>query len=147
MRKYGTILAAIDGTESSRDVLAHARAIAAIVDVEVIVYHVVQKAYSGAATIYVGLPTEISVDDAVAELQADGIRARPLEEEAFWKHTARTIVEAATRESAGLIVMGSRGRSKLPALMLGSVAYEVLHRSSLPVLVIPDEATAPAPRP
>ncbi len=61
-----------------------------------------------------------------------------MEEEAFWKHTARTIVEAANRESASLIVMGSRGRSKLPALMLGSVAYEVLHLTNMPVLVVPD---------
>lgn len=135
---YATLLVAIDGTEASNNVLAHARAIAAVVDVEVIVYHVVEKAYAGAATMYVGLPTEISVTDAAAQLQKEGVRARALEEEAFWKHTARTIVDAADRVSASLIVMGSRGRSKVPALMLGSVAYEVLHRSTLPVLVIPD---------
>jgi nucleotide-binding universal stress UspA family protein len=135
---YGTVLVAIDGTESSESVLGHARALAGIVDVELIVYHVRGKAYSGAATIDVDSTTVISVNDAARELQAAGIRARAMEEEAFWKHTARTIVEAANRESASLIVMGSRGRSKLPALMLGSVAYEVLHLTNMPVLVVPD---------
>jgi len=36
---------------------------------------------------------------------------------------------------ADLIVMGSRGRSRLAGIVLGSMAGSVIHRASCPVLV------------
>jgi nucleotide-binding universal stress UspA family protein len=46
-------------------------------------------------------------------------------------------VEVAHREQARAIVIGTRGRGKTTAVLLGSVAYKVLHLADLPVLVIP----------
>jgi nucleotide-binding universal stress UspA family protein len=45
-----------------------------------------------------------------------------------------------TRRShqAGLIVLGTRGRSAVKS-MLGSVAHEVVCESTLPVLAVPDK--------
>jgi nucleotide-binding universal stress UspA family protein len=37
--------------------------------------------------------------------------------------------------AAGVIVLGSRGRSDLTALLLGSVAHQVIHLADQPVLV------------
>jgi nucleotide-binding universal stress UspA family protein len=45
------------------------------------------------------------------------------------------IIAAARQKGCDLIVMGSRGRSGISALVLGSVTAKVLTHSSIPVLV------------
>jgi nucleotide-binding universal stress UspA family protein len=50
---------------------------------------------------------------------------------------AEVIATAAEREDADLVCIASRGRSRLPRLLLGSVSQEMLLRSKRPVLVIP----------
>jgi nucleotide-binding universal stress UspA family protein len=55
-----------------------------------------------------------------------------------------TIVRAAAREHADLIVMGTHGRSGFRRLALGSVAAHVVHTAARPVLVVPPW---PAPMP
>jgi nucleotide-binding universal stress UspA family protein len=137
VKSYEKVLVAIDESETSINVLEHARKLASTNDSEIIVYHVRQKAYSGASTISVGPPPVITAQVAARQLAEAGLRARALEEDAQWAHTANAIIEAAERESASVIVIGSRGLSRLPAMLLGSVAYKVLHLANQPVLVIP----------
>ncbi|HMQ22145.1 MAG TPA: universal stress protein [Planctomycetota bacterium] len=47
-----------------------------------------------------------------------------------------TLLACAKHEAADLIVVGSRGRSRLTDLVLGSVASFLTHQSPLPVLVV-----------
>jgi nucleotide-binding universal stress UspA family protein len=54
---------------------------------------------------------------------------------AFVGDVAKVIVEAARDHGAGVIVLGSRGRGDLSAL-LGSVAHQVIHLADRPVLVV-----------
>ena len=49
---------------------------------------------------------------------------------------AREIVADAVLYDAGVIVMGSRGRSDLTGLLLGSTAHKVIHLTDRPVLVV-----------
>jgi nucleotide-binding universal stress UspA family protein len=49
---------------------------------------------------------------------------------------AETIVEIAVRERFDLIIIGSRGRSRLKTLFVGSVADEVMEQASCPVLLV-----------
>jgi nucleotide-binding universal stress UspA family protein len=49
---------------------------------------------------------------------------------------ARAILDAA--ECAWLVVVGSRGRSELKGLFLGSVSQHVVRHSRCPVLIVPD---------
>ena len=46
------------------------------------------------------------------------------------------ICEVARIEKSEMIVMGSRGRSDLAGLFLGSVAHRVLHQAPCPVLIV-----------
>jgi len=46
------------------------------------------------------------------------------------------ICDVARIEKSEMIVMGSRGRSNLTGLFLGSVAHRVLHQASCPVLIV-----------
>ena len=56
--------------------------------------------------------------------------------ETLYGHAAREIVEDADEHDVDAIVMGSRGRSDLEGLVLGSVAHKVLHLSKRPVLIV-----------
>lgn len=46
------------------------------------------------------------------------------------------ICEVARIEKCELIIMGSRGRTDLQGLLLGSVAHRVLHQAPCPVLIV-----------
>ena len=46
------------------------------------------------------------------------------------------LVTFAKNRKAGLIVMGSRGRSSTKEFFLGSVSHYVLHKSPIPVLIV-----------
>jgi len=49
---------------------------------------------------------------------------------------ASEIVDLAKQHDVGIIVMGSRGRSDLAGLVLGSTAHKVIHLTDRPVLVV-----------
>ncbi len=47
-----------------------------------------------------------------------------------------TILSIADKEKVGLIVIGSKGRSELSDMLLGSIAHRITHKAKQPVLVI-----------
>ena len=49
----------------------------------------------------------------------------------------RAVLEAADDEAAGVIVLGSRGRSAVKSMVLGSVSHGVVHNAARPVLIVP----------
>lgn len=56
--------------------------------------------------------------------------------------TARTILGEAEKLGAEAIVMGSRGRTGLKSLLLGSVSHEVIQHADRAVVVVPSPAVA-----
>ena len=48
------------------------------------------------------------------------------------------LVDAAERHDAQMIVVGTHGERPLFGVILGSTPYRLVHRSSVPVLVVPD---------
>ena len=51
--------------------------------------------------------------------------------------TVETILEEASDLEVDMIVVGTHGRSAMYQLLMGSVSEAVLHKSRLPVLVVP----------
>jgi len=51
--------------------------------------------------------------------------------------TVKTIIEVSKRIGAGMIVMGSHGHSAAYQILVGSVSEGVLHKTSVPVLFVP----------
>jgi nucleotide-binding universal stress UspA family protein len=58
----------------------------------------------------------------------------------------RTIVDAAERDHADLIVMGTRGLSGVKSLLLGSCSHHVAQHALSPVLIVPDGEISDARR-
>ena len=49
---------------------------------------------------------------------------------------AHTLIDICERFGCEMVVMGARGTSSLRSAMLGSVSNEVLHASSVPVMIV-----------
>jgi nucleotide-binding universal stress UspA family protein len=87
---------------------------------------------------------ELAAVDALARSSADRLAAAGLTTEIDIRHgdPAHEIICAATDWNADLIVMGTRGRTGLERLLLGSVARKVLQHAPCSVLI--ERAPAPA---
>lgn len=70
---------------------------------------------------------------------AERLRNAGIEATALLVHgsTVETILQEASDVDADIIVVGSHGKGAMNRLLLGSVSKGILHKSSLPVLVIP----------
>ena len=73
------------------------------------------------------------IDDLVRELVERDVRARGVVRAGL---AARGLCEAATEQSADLLVLGVHGRSCLPNAVLGSVAERVLREAPCPVVMV-----------
>lgn len=80
----------------------------------------------------------------VLDRVADGLADPNLFERAVRQGpTALTILAEASLRAVDLIVVGSRGRSAIAQLLLGSVSRHVAAKSPRPVAIIPESATVP----
>jgi nucleotide-binding universal stress UspA family protein len=75
------------------------------------------------------------VDDAVAVLRDAGVEARGRVLPGLGR-IGDKILDAAEGEDANLIVLGSRGMSRLHEVMIGSVSNRIVHMAKVPVLLV-----------
>jgi nucleotide-binding universal stress UspA family protein len=136
---YERLLVAVDHSDSSERVLAAAKDLATLSKGEVWVIHLREREVMPRTGL---VPTEsddeamAGVTAAVETLTAAGVKAHGVVDDTVFGHAARYIVDAAREHDAGVIVMGSRGRSDLAGIVLGSTAHKVIHLSDRPVLVV-----------
>jgi nucleotide-binding universal stress UspA family protein len=134
---FGTILLATDGSPYAQRAAELVRRLAAGGD-DVVVLHVTEI-----MPIRGGTAVELDLDGEGLEaarrfgreLEQAGVPTKVELVRAFAGHVAKIIVEVARDHQAGVIVVGSRGRGDLSALLLGSVAHKVIHLADRPVLV------------
>lgn len=77
-------------------------------------------------------------EDTVAKIakQLEGHGIKKITTKVRDGHPAEVILEYVKKEGIDLIVMGTHGRRGLNRLLLGSVAGEVVHRATIPVMTV-----------
>ncbi|MFH8577031.1 universal stress protein [Streptomyces zaomyceticus] len=76
------------------------------------------------------------LEHAVTEADRAGV---PTVVEVLDDKPAQALIDAATRHSARVIVVGSWGESPMRGALLGSTPHKLLHMSTVPVLCVPPE--------
>jgi len=137
MRMFNNIVVAIDGSWCSREALPVAIEVAKKFDAKLFVIHVAEHDRGRAAAYVIESPAEQTrlVAEAVKEAHEAGVKARGELVDRAAGHVANAIVDAAAKEGADLIVMGSRGLSDTAGVFLGSVTHRVMQLVDTPVLV------------
>ena len=136
---YEKVLVAIDRSENSNRALTAARELASLSDGEVRVLHLrEQEVIPRMGLVADESPEEahLWLESAVDELRNAGVKATGEVRNTIYGHAAREIVADARLHNAGVIVMGSRGRSDLAGLLLGSTTHKVIHLTDRLVLVV-----------
>jgi len=134
-----TLLVAVDGSQSALRAVEHAAIAAKRASADVYVLNVqlpigagdlVDRAQMERYQKEVGQPI---LDAAMATLKARGIAHQG---RVAIGDIAPTIVSTAQEVRAEQIIVGSRGMSSLPNLLLGSIATRVIHLAQVPVTIV-----------
>ncbi|HEY6276730.1 MAG TPA: universal stress protein [Streptosporangiaceae bacterium] len=136
---YERLLVAVDHSEVSARVLAAAKDLASLSKGKVWVLHLREReiiAQMGQVPSESDQAAHQAVNDGVDALKQAGIDAEGEVRETTFGHAAREIIADAKEHDAGVIIMGSRGRSDLAGALLGSTAHKVIHLTDRPVLVV-----------
>jgi nucleotide-binding universal stress UspA family protein len=132
------IVCGFDGSASSQAAVEWAGMLAGCCDAELIVVSVYDwNPMVGEST------NQQMIDELAAELEGvgpAGLRERGVRHRTIVQTgDSRTVLLAvAYLHRADLLVVGSRGRSQLAEIVLGSVAHYLTHHSEVPVVVVPD---------
>jgi nucleotide-binding universal stress UspA family protein len=137
------ILVGIDGSPASVRALSEAARRASLTGEDVLAVHAYQH-HSMAAGGRIGVQAidlSTEVDDAAEKVAAELIAGVAvdfpdveLRSSAVIGRAGRVLAHLA--DDASLVVVGSRGRTPVQELILGSVSGEVLHKAECPVLVV-----------
>lgn len=142
---FHRILVAIDGSEHARRALHEAIDLAGAMGATLTVLTVSPRPSSLLVGGPVLPPVDLrGMDDAVQREHRELLQSaadevpKELRSEAVLMRgsPARAILEQSRKGDHDLIVIGSRGRGEMSAMLLGSVSHTVLHDSRVPVLVI-----------
>ena len=143
---FKSIVWANDGSEAAQRALPLVKEVAEPGTSSITVVHVVERVEGSGGvgpTRRVDEPElQAQLERLAAELEQEGYTASLYINADVGARPAHEIVETARRTNADLIVVGSHGRGVISGLLLGSVAYRLLHVAPCPVLVSPPTRTA-----
>ncbi len=146
------IVAAVDFSPVSEQVLRHAQALAKGLGGKVWLIHAAAPDPD-----FVGFKTgpqyirdhraeQLRKEHADLQGMAAGLRDAGIEAEALLVQgpTAETILAEAARLNADMIAIGSHGRGALYRALVGSVCEQVMRESAVPLLIVPSAKTEAA---
>ncbi len=136
---FRTILLPYDGSEPARAAAAHARLLAAGSGATVVLAYVL-PGYDLLAEFGAGPAAGRDATAMLSEVAATF--PGPTELRLLEGDPAEAVAAEAERLKADLVVLGSRGRSPLAGLLLGSTSRKLLNASGRPVLVAHEEVSA-----
>jgi nucleotide-binding universal stress UspA family protein len=139
---FGTIVVGVDGSGHAGHAVQTAGRIAAETKDKVVVFHGVVVQAAKGVVYATESPDEAQrlADRYVTQLAEAGVPAIAEVHRELGIGIGGALIDVASSHDAGLIVVGTRSRSDLTSMLLGSVAHEVVHKSTVPVLVVPDKA-------
>jgi len=133
-----TILLAVDDSAHSQRAADVSKGLAQLTKYKVVVVHVHELAVGRWGSMRVDDNTgDTFAESVVKELLGAGIDARVETRDATYGQVAQTLSVTADDLDADMVVVGSRGRSNVASLALGSVSHKLLHLAHRPVLVVP----------
>jgi nucleotide-binding universal stress UspA family protein len=138
---FGTIVVGVDESGHADHAVQTVAKLAAETGDKVVVFHgmVVHQAKGSPFTTETRDEAQHLVDRYVARLAEAGVSATGDIHRELEIGIGGALIDVAESHQAGLIVVGTRGRSDLVSMLLGSVAHEAVHKSPLPVLVVPEK--------
>lgn len=138
MTVFERILLAVDGSEHSAKTVPVAADLAKKYGASVTVLHVREftRRFGTDVEIDSEDETKAYVDGVLAELESAGIAARGELRRVQSGQVPREIIDVAAEVGAGLIVMGTRGRTEWQSLLVGGVAHKVMAHAPCPVLLV-----------
>ncbi|MCZ7525612.1 MAG: universal stress protein [Acidimicrobiia bacterium] len=138
---FERILVGVDGSEGSARAVDWCREVAPALGAEVLAVHAEESLAEWVPHDDPESWYQVAVqhtEEWSAPLREAGIPTRAIVVE----HLPVTgLAEEATREDAGLVVVGTRGLGGFTGLRLGSTALKVLHHTGLPVVLVPGDET------
>jgi nucleotide-binding universal stress UspA family protein len=138
---FGTIVVGVDASGHADPAVQTVAKMAAATGDKVVVVHGVVVHLATVSSYVTGSMNDAQqlVDRRVAQLASAGVPAIGEVHRELGAGIGGVLIEVAASHQAGLIVVGTRGRSDLASMLLGSVAHEVVHKATLPVLVVPEK--------
>lgn len=132
---------ATDGSEEADRALTLAKSLASEAGATLTIAHVVQKIATSGDNALAWYADEELVEEKVrrvaSELSEGGLDVTLKVVKHVGPQPAQTIADLAREADADLIVVGTKGHSTIPGLILGSVTQRLLHVAPCPLLVVP----------
>ena len=145
---YNKLCVAVDGSESSLNAVKTAARLAASLDAEMVVFHVIrnmkvpnelkrfvkkaalekvrQDALEEVGKEIVDHALAVVAQQGIARCSADILQGDP----------ARSIVAGANKHRCDLIVVGTRGLGQMEGILMGSISRKITDISDISVLVV-----------
>lgn len=146
---FSNIVWATDGSEHADRALDYAARLADSEHAQLHVVHIVEMLVGGRVA---GQRAFLNEDQLDAKVKAQaqevslqyGIQTTVHITPSGISNIADVIADIAANDVADLIVVGTRGHSRIGGMVLGSVTQRLLHVAACPVLAVPPVRTTPA---